>query len=177
MLPPPITMAISTPNWWTSLISLAMRRTVWGSMPKPCSPIRTSPLSFSRTLRYFGISELTLIPQRNFLLVTESSLNFGRQIRGSLFQPFAGLEPHEPSDADVFADLSDQTVNQLFDGLRRVLNEGLIIKANQLIVRLKLAFRDFIDNVFRLSRRSCLILVNFLFLEQFFGGNLVALHI
>ena len=48
MLPPPTTIAISTPSPWTSAISSAIAATTFSSMPKGCEPIRASPESLSR---------------------------------------------------------------------------------------------------------------------------------
>ncbi len=51
MLPPPITIAISTPRRATSATSSAMRATTAGSMPNAWPPRRASPDSFSRIRR------------------------------------------------------------------------------------------------------------------------------
>ena len=48
MLPPPMTMPISMPMAWASLICAAYSLRRFVSMPCPCSPIRLSPLSFKR---------------------------------------------------------------------------------------------------------------------------------
>ena len=48
MLPPPITMAVSTLVSWTSRISRAISEARLGSTPKPWLPPRASPLSFKR---------------------------------------------------------------------------------------------------------------------------------
>src|SRR5690606_39190205 len=52
MLPPPITMANSTPSAATSATSSVMRRMVVRLMPKASSPISASPESFRRTRLY-----------------------------------------------------------------------------------------------------------------------------
>src|SRR5438128_959248 len=55
MLPPPITMPISTPRRDTCATSATIASIVWRLMPKGSSPIRASPDSLSRILLYFGV--------------------------------------------------------------------------------------------------------------------------
>src|SRR4249919_2757314 len=54
MLPPPTTIASSSPSDWTATISLAIPSTVFGSVPYSWSPISASPESFRRTRRKAG---------------------------------------------------------------------------------------------------------------------------
>src|SRR5260221_7501649 len=58
MLPPPITVAISTPRRATWAISATMPSMVWRLMPNGSSPIRASPESLSRTRLYFGVTAI-----------------------------------------------------------------------------------------------------------------------
>ena len=48
MLPPPTTIATSTPSDWTRATCEAMKPQVPGSMPYERDPMRASPDSFSR---------------------------------------------------------------------------------------------------------------------------------
>src|SRR2546423_1684548 len=116
-----MTIPIWTPMEWTSLISAAMRRTNSESMPKFCSPIRTSPLSFNRTLLYFGSK-----------LLAQSLSDIRRQIALTLFQSFARLEPGKATNTNVFADFTDERVDQVFDRLRRIFDELLIVQTGHL---------------------------------------------
>src|SRR3712207_6397567 len=54
MLPPPTTIASSTPSAWISTISRATVSTVFRSIPYSCAPISASPDSFRRTRRNAG---------------------------------------------------------------------------------------------------------------------------
>src|SRR5438067_131175 len=123
-------------------------------MPKPCWPMRASPLSFRRMR--LNLSSL----------LTESFSHVGCEVGGTLLQSFARLVTCKAADADVLADLSDRVIDELFDRQVRILHECLIVQTAHLVIRLELAFSDFIDNVFRLSRSSCLILVNFFLFVQ-----------
>src|ERR1700720_3278883 len=58
MLPPPITMQISTPSACTDWISLAMRPTISGSRPYSRAPISASPDSFKRTRGYLRSADM-----------------------------------------------------------------------------------------------------------------------
>src|SRR5690349_12416948 len=142
-----------------------MRLTTSASMPKPCWPMRASPLSFRRMRLYLSS------------LLTQSFSHVGGKVGGTLFQSFAGLETRKAADADVLANLSDRVVDELLDRQVRIFDKCLIVQTAHLIIRLEFAFSDFIDNVFRLSRSSCLILINFFLLVQFFGRNILAAHI
>src|SRR5206468_3449315 len=59
MLPPPMTMPISTPRRETCATSATMPSIVCRLIPKGSSPIRASPDSFRRMRLYFGVSGLS----------------------------------------------------------------------------------------------------------------------
>ena len=94
---------------WTSLISAAMRLNNFGIDTEACSPIRTSPLSLSRTRLYFASANWKPNPQH--------CLHFTAEVCAAFFETFAGFESGEPADANVLADFTDQRVDQLFDRL------------------------------------------------------------
>src|SRR5438309_7076835 len=93
MLPPPTTMAISTPSLWTATISSAMLASVSASMPVRRPPIKASPESFSRMRLYFGrapsVIERSLLQERH---------DFRGEVVASLLDALAQLEAREARD-------------------------------------------------------------------------------
>src|SRR5262245_24052669 len=141
MLPPPITMAISTPRWWTSITSSAIWASVCGSMPYPTLPIRASPLSLSRMRRYLtpgakgGLGGSSPPPREvtaaadggapfcGFaaatiaLRLTRLSFHFLDEVVRAPVQPLAHLEAGEAPHAHVLTRLGDEVGLQVADGL------------------------------------------------------------
>src|SRR3990167_652427 len=79
--PPPMTMAICTPNLRTSSISFAKRFNTEGEIAVTPSPISASPLILSRTRLYFGFIRslplpLTFLSTLRSLPLLNSSLVF-----------------------------------------------------------------------------------------------------
>src|SRR5947209_1358241 len=72
------------------------------------------------------------------------------------------LEAGEAADTDVFAELCDFGGNNLSDGLRLVLDEGLIEKAKLFIELAELAFKHLLDDVRGLTGRGGLGTVDIL---------------
>ena len=68
-LPPPTTMATSTPISTSSFTGLQMLSTVSKSMPWPALPARDSPLSFKSTRLYFATIENSPVLQIIFALI------------------------------------------------------------------------------------------------------------
>src|ERR1035437_6336473 len=100
MLPPPTTIATSTPRLWTVATSEAIDGTRSGSVPYSRSPISASPESFSITRRKTG--GLGVDASRSVVSVTDG-------------------EPCKASDYDVLAGLAGERCAQLLDRLAAVL--------------------------------------------------------
>src|SRR5882672_11189705 len=172
MLPPPMTMATWTPRPCTSRISSAMRRTMSGSRPNWRGPIRASPESLSRILRYFAS------------LATPATLGgpggpigSARRVAGALRLArlvLAEHEPGEPLDPDVLAALGDDGGNHLPDRQVRVADEGLLHQAELLVELLHLAGDDLLHHRVGLAGGARLLPVDLLFLPQHRLGHLLA---
>src|SRR5688572_2054237 len=137
MLPPPITTPISAPSLCSDWISSVNRSTTLGEMPKPCSPARASPLSFSTTRRYFSVS-------------------------GSRTPLLAELKAGEAADDDVLASLRGRFLDQLLDRLLAVLraHEHLIQQRVVLIEAAQLTLHDLVVHVRRLAFGAYLLQVD-----------------
>ena len=88
MLPPPSTIAISTPRLWTSMSSSAICASVAESMPFCVEPMSASPESLSRMRRYFT-------PGASGSLVSLSAAPEALR-RGSAASPSRGLSAGAP---------------------------------------------------------------------------------
>src|SRR5216683_1770401 len=108
MLPPPTTIATSTPRLCTRSISLAIACTRSGSVPYSRSPIRASPESLSSTRPYAGA----------FTAVACAT-------------SVTHLEAREASHDDVLAGLGRERCAQLFDRLGAVLLLVEVLVAQQ----------------------------------------------
>src|ERR1700737_1647580 len=136
MLPPPVTMATSTCWSRTLLTWRAIVLTVSWSMPKPCSPMRASPLSLRRTRQYLGASAAPVaIASALGLAFTGGDVDLRR-----LPPPEAG----EPGDDDVLLQLDGGLVDQVLDLLLLVLGPLLLHQAVLLEIGVELAFGDFL---------------------------------
>src|SRR3954453_22714226 len=122
MLPPPTTIATSTPRSVIPFTAVAMEAMRWGSVPKGRSPISASPDSFSRS----------------------------RRKTGSLFS--ANLEPREASDDHVLAGLLRDVGAQLLDRAPLVLGVHVLLVEQDDVLEalLDLAFHDLAADVLRL---------------------------
>src|SRR5690606_34316933 len=127
MLPPPITIAISTPSAWTSRISSAIPRITVGAMPKPFSPARPSPES--------------LMTIRRWAALAPSS---GMAVRP---QP----EPHEAGHGHLGAELLARAREQLLDGPIGVLHERLLEQRHLGVELLEAALDDLLDHLLGLA--------------------------
>src|ERR1700730_16731852 len=136
ILPPPMTMATSTCWSRTLLIWRAMVLTVSWSMPKPCSPIRASPLSLRRTRQYLGASAAPVAIE----VALGPAFTGGHVQDRGLAHPEAG----EPGDDDVLFELDGGLVDQVFDPLLVVLGPLLLHKADLGEERVELALRDLV---------------------------------
>src|SRR6202171_6438553 len=134
MLPPPMTMPTSTCWSRTLLTWRAMVLTVSWSMPKPCSPMRASPLSFRRTRQYLGASAAPVA------IAAALGLAFtgGEIARGRLPHP----ETREPGYDDVLFELNGGLVDEVLDFLLVVLGPLLLHQAVLLEVGVELALGD-----------------------------------
>src|SRR5947209_14931219 len=92
MLPPPTTIATSTPRRWVVATSVAIAVTQSGSVPYSRSPIRASPESFSRIRR-----------------------NTGGAMSGAAGVSAADGKPGKATHHDVLAGLGGQFGAQLLD--------------------------------------------------------------
>src|SRR4030095_1443148 len=149
-----------------------MPLTISGSMPKPWEPIRASPLSFRRprlysgdclfsmfavgdpTTRHSARSKAThrvamLRTATVALLLAEHTLDFGLQVRRTLFKPFTHHVARKPSHTNVLADLSDQIRDQLFDRQLIIFYEWLIVEAGVFLKILHLSFEELLHRVVR----------------------------
>src|SRR5690242_13986601 len=100
MLPPPTTIATSTPRRWTSATSRAIVLTRSGSVPYSRSPISASPESFSSTRRNTA----------------------GREAEASRCAVSAtDREPREAANHDVLTGLAGKRCAQLLDRLPAML--------------------------------------------------------
>src|SRR3954451_20948245 len=122
MLPPPTTIATSTPRSVIPFTAVAMEAMRWGSVPKGRSPISASPDSFSRS----------------------------RRKTGSLFS--ANLEPREATDDHVLAGLLRDVGAQLLDRASLVLGVHVLLVEQDDVLEalLDLAFHDLAADVLRL---------------------------
>src|SRR6266508_4194175 len=148
MLPPPTTMAISTPSSaCEAATSSAMRWTMWASMPKPVDvSAKTSPESFSTTRSYRDAS-----PTRLLLL-------------------FADLDPDEPSDGCLLAELTQQ----LADRRLRLADERLLDENVRLREAAQAAFDDLGDGLLGLPFVAGELLEHGSLLVHHVGGDIVA---
>src|SRR6185503_12889190 len=108
-LPPPMTIATSTPRACTLRISSARYFTYSGEMPNFRSPRSASPESFSRTRWYFGVP-----------FAIAASLGVALAV---------GLPDGEALDApdrDVLADRRGERRDEVLDRLRAVADVGLL---------------------------------------------------
>src|SRR5690606_39562244 len=143
MLPPPTTMATSTPVAWASAISSATRFTVNGSMPYPTAgSAKASP----------------------------DSLRSTRRAGSPMSAAFADRDPGELADADVLPhlrrQLSDQFTHRALEFLR--VHELLVDEDVVLIELLDPALDEFGDHVLRLAFGRCLACGQVLFLLELF---------
>src|SRR5690606_12119219 len=145
MFPPPTTAATWTPIRQTSRISPASRRTTLRSIPKPPSPARASPLSFTTIRRYSGCSTSSPLPPGPSELRAPSGLG-----RRRLFEPLAPLEAREAAHSNVFAKAGGHFLHHLLHPAVRILHEGLLHKAALLEKLLQPALHDPVQNVLRL---------------------------
>src|SRR5437588_2099279 len=100
MLPPPTTIATSTPRRWTAATSWAIAWIRIGSAPYSRSPISASPESFSSTRRYAGAAA------REGSCCAVSATD---------------LEPREPADHHVLSGFRRERLAELLDRLAGVL--------------------------------------------------------
>src|SRR3954447_24640362 len=105
MLPPPTTIATSTPRWDTRCTSAAIAAMRSASAPYSASPMRASPESFSRTRLKAGCAPS----------VEGCALNSGLVLR------LADLEAREATDHHVLAGLRRRGRSEVLDGLAAVL--------------------------------------------------------
>src|SRR3954454_17205497 len=147
MLPPPMTMATSTPEARTSAISDAMPSRVGGSMPKPALPMRASPDNFSRIRLKRGAAE-AMEPPRGWLRQSGLLGNLGGEVVLLLFQTLAELPTDEAADLDVLAELRHQLRQELADRLLAlgVTHPDLLEEANVLLPLGHLPFDDLRDH-------------------------------
>src|SRR5687768_13851364 len=100
MLPPPTTIAISTPPSLASAICAAISRVTSGSIPYCRDPISASPESFSSTRRYAGAP---------MVRSSTSGGLFVNAVGGGL----ADRHPDEARDPDVLAEQRDLLGDQV----------------------------------------------------------------
>src|SRR5712692_10259335 len=167
MLPPPITIATSTPRPWTSRISSAMRWMTAGSRPNWRGPMRASPLSFRRILRYLG-SLPTPAPD---CAARRSARGADRILACPVL---AEDEAREPLHPDVLPRLADHAADSILDRDVRIAHERLLHQAELLIELLHLAGDDLLDHRLRLPGGPRLLPVDLLLLPQDLLGHLVA---
>src|SRR5581483_9616600 len=113
MLPPPMTMPISTPRRDTCATSATMFSIVCRLMPNGSSPISASPDSFSRIRLYLGVTAAASMRSAGL------RHHFGGEIGALLLDPLADDEE------DVAMDLRLARREHLFHRLLVVLDEGL----------------------------------------------------
>src|SRR3954470_20404762 len=123
MFPPPITMPSSTPGRVPSAISPESRTSAAVSMPCPCSPARTSPLSFSSTRRRGAVTASIL---------SDSELG-------------------EAPDDDVLAELGDGLIHEILHPAIGVADRRLLEQADLLVVLVDLSLDDLRENRLRLA--------------------------
>src|ERR671936_2647130 len=154
MLPPPSTIATSTPESWTSLSCSAMLRTVSGSVPYSSGPMSASPESFTRTRLNAGAR---LTPPSGSgrsagspgVTPTPSGARRSR----------AHLEAGEAPDDDVLPSRAGQLLAELLDGLAAVavgVDVRLIEQHDVVHPGLQLALGDAAADVLGLVRRLLL---------------------
>src|SRR5690242_18782714 len=158
MLPPPTTTAISTPSSvFAAATSSAMRWTTAASIPVPVVvSANTSPESFSTTRSYRDASP------------NASPYAFSwRRLRG-LFG--ADLDPNEPADGGILAELADQ----LADGGLRVTDEGLLDEDRVLVEAVQPPFDDLRECLLGLPLVAGKLLEHGSLLLDDVGGHIVA---
>ncbi len=84
------------------------------------------------------------------------------------------FEAGEATDADVFAQLGDLGCDELRDGLRGFLDEGLVEQADFLVELRHLAFEDLADDGFGLALHGGLGEEDFLFAVEVGLRDLIA---
>src|SRR6185295_9052629 len=140
MLPPPITRATCTPRACTSLICSAMEAMTSESRPEDLDPMRASPESVRRTLRYFGC----LATSGPFRPGVGPSL--ARRVTRTLLSAIlAEDEAREPPDPDVLAGFHDDVVDDVLHRHVRIADEGLFHEAEFLVELFHAACDDLLD--------------------------------
>src|SRR5215469_2948524 len=129
--PPPTTNPICTPLRATSAISSASAATRAASMPNDPWPAITSPLNLRRTRWYIFLKKS----------------GFGGHFRAGI----AHFESHETPDGNVLTELGDFRFDQVVNGRRRLLDEGLLVKAHLFIELIEPSFDDLVHHFFRLA--------------------------
>src|SRR5215831_18231359 len=138
MLPPPITRPTDAPVLNTETTSSASRFTVSKSYPKPLSPAKASPDSFSKTRGYFSSG------MRVCSSLVSASEWCPPDLRSQLI-------PHEPANLDVLARLGRDLFHQIADRLGRVAHPRLVEQRDVLVERLHLPLDDLVDEMVRLA--------------------------
>src|SRR4051794_17586464 len=110
-LPPPITIATSTPRSCIWRISSARYFTYWGEMPNLRSPSSASPDNFRSTRWYFAAP-----------FVIEASLGSGLAVGlgSGVAVGLADREPLHAADGDVLTHDRGERGHEIFDRLRAV---------------------------------------------------------
>src|SRR5436309_181994 len=127
-------------------------------MPNSRPPMRASPESFRRILRYAGLGPAA----------------FTGSFGGGFFEAIAEPEADEPPDADVLADPGDVLGDQLADRDLRVLDEGLLQQAELLVELGELPVDDLLDDLRGLARSSRLLPVDLPLGLDEVGGHFLA---
>src|SRR5438876_3124879 len=146
------------------------------STPKPCEAARASPESFSRTRLKIGsgMSPSDSIPQtkKGHLFGALELLRLLFRLRnGDRLAGVADLKSRKSPDRDVLAQLADFGRDQLRDGLRLVLDKGLLVQADLFVELFHLAGNHLFGNVRRLAAGHRLRKINVFLAVEVCLGN------
>src|SRR5512134_2538538 len=154
ILPPPMTIATSTPSFTTAPMSATIASTVVRLIPNASSPMSASPDSFSSTLRYAALSPADMRPPAFRSAACRGNRgHFGREIRLLLLDAFTDNVEHE------VVDLRAPGLQQLLDRLLAVfrLHEDLAQQRDLLQEFLHGALGDLVEHRLWLARLARLL--------------------
>src|SRR5438067_2016647 len=146
MLPPPTTMAISTPWLCTATISSAIAASVSASMPVRRPPINASPESFRRMRLYLGRAPSVI--GASLLHIRH---DFSREVVAAFLDSLTQFVARKPRDRIRAAGVVAGGLEVLADVLFVVADVRLLEQAGLAVELLHLAGDHLLDDVLRLA--------------------------
>src|SRR5258708_27651213 len=146
MLPPPTTIAISTPSLWTATTSSAIAASVSASMPVRRPPINASPESFRRMRLYLGRAPSVI--GASLLHIRH---DFSREVVAALLDSLTQFVARKPRDRVRAAGVFAGGLEVAADALLVVADVRLLEQAGLAVKLLHLAGDHLLDDVLGLA--------------------------